>query len=190
MIARHGQAVDLHRCSMEFHGGLTRTFRLNVSVGDVDSAAGTARHGVAVVHLKGRQGWVVVRKVNALQPKVNRIDGQDALTCRAADAAVPASYIAGGRFNVVGFKVVQTRLFLKCRRWRGTVVFGGQVPEINAPCVEHVGCRIAVVCQVHALNRHRRTVNDDALLGVVVQHPIAALHGTARGGVDAGADRP
>ncbi len=79
---------------MEFHGGLTGTFRLNMSAGHVDPTAGAARHGVAVVHLKGRQGRVVALKVNALKPKVNRIDGQNALTRRAADAAVPASHIA------------------------------------------------------------------------------------------------
>ena len=43
---------------------------------------------------------------------------------------------------------------------------------------------------MHTLDDHGGSVNDDALLGVVVQHPIAALHGTTRVGVDAGPDRP
>ena len=102
---------------MEFHRWLTRGFCHDMSVGDLHSAARSARHGVAVVDFECGHGRVVVLKVNALQPKVNRIDGQDTLARRAADGAVPASDITGGRFNVVGFEVIQAGLFFgRCGR--------------------------------------------------------------------------
>ena len=43
-----------------------------------------------------------------------------------------------------------------------------------------MGAGIAVVGQMHPLNGDRSTVHNDTLFGVVVQHPIAALHGASR----------
>ena len=102
---------------MEFHRWLTGGFRLDVSVGHLHSAARSARHGIAVVNFEGGHGRVVVLEMKSFQPEVNRVDRQDALPRRAADAAVTASDITGSRLNVVRFKVIQARLFLnRCRR--------------------------------------------------------------------------
>ena len=51
-----------------------------------------------------------------------------------------------------------------------------------------MGSGVAVVSQLHALNNDGGSVNDDPLLGVVVKHPFASLHGTARSGMHARAD--
>ena len=81
VIASHRQAVNLHRSSMEFHGRLAGAFRFDVSGGDVNSAAGAARHGVAVVDFERRESGVVVNEMDAFKSEINRIHGQDALAC-------------------------------------------------------------------------------------------------------------
>ena len=59
VIAGHRQAVNLHRSSMEFHGRLTGAFRFDVSGRNVNSTAGAARHGVAVVDFERRKGGLL-----------------------------------------------------------------------------------------------------------------------------------
>ena len=49
--------------------------------------------------------------------------------------------------------------------------------------------RIAVVREVHAFDGNGGTVDDDPLFGVVVKEPVAALHGTSGGGMNARANR-
>ena len=111
------------------------------------------------------------------------------MTLRACDGAVQTSDIAGGRFNIVRFFVVHTRLLALAGSWGRTVVFRGEVPEVHAAGVEDVSTGVTVVRQVHAFDEDGCSVHDDALLGVVVKDPIAALHGPSGGGVNPGPDR-
>ena len=180
VVARHAQPVDFNGRPVKFDGGLGRTFGLYLKIGDVNASKGASRTSIAVVDFEAWTRECIVGKVDALKPQVHGIDREDAVPRGAADAAVPASHIARRGLNIVGFFVIETRLLFRGRRRGAPVVFCGQIPEVHAPGVENMSARVPVVGQMHPFDEHRSTVNDEALLGVVVQHPIAALHSTAR----------
>ena len=180
VVARHGQSVHVRCGTVQFHGRLARTLSMNLNVGQMHTPARPCRHDLAVVDFECGQVWIVALKLDALEPQVDGISGQDAVTLGARHGAVQASNITGRGFNIVCLLVVHARLLALAGSGRCAVVFRGQVPKIHAAGIEHVSTRIPVVGEVHALDVDGCSIHDDALLAVVVQNPIAALHGTSR----------